>query len=190
MFQSLRMSTICNRRGWRRQNSSIAPEVSMGTSRCMCSSESPDSLSVVIHERKTVLTRFSPLKDLSAEHVVTGRVHRILTSVVMLGHIQVVCRRVSLGVDGRLFWPWSFNCCCHFICQQCSSLSTQSGDGRSPTYISTNWLTLVLTSSAGMVTKTEGTMDSPRRAVCWWDVKRERISDKRWSSRGMDRLRQ
>ena len=82
----------------------------MGISRCMCTSKSLDSLSVVIHERKTVLTRFSPLKDRSAEHVVTGRVHRILTSVVMLGHIQVVCRRVSLGVDGRLFWPWSFNC--------------------------------------------------------------------------------
>ena len=80
----------------------------MGTSRCMCTSESPDSLSVVIHERKAVLTRFSPLKDLSAEHAVTGRVHMILTSVVMLGHIQVVGRRVSLGVDGRLFWPWSF----------------------------------------------------------------------------------
>ena len=31
--------------------------------------------------------------------------------------------------------------------------------------------------SAGMVTKTEGTRDSSRRAVCWWDEKRECISD-------------
>ena len=44
----------------------------------MCRSESPDSLSVVMHERKAVFILFSPLNDLSAEHVVTGKVHMIL----------------------------------------------------------------------------------------------------------------
>ena len=60
----------------------------MGISRCMCTSESQDSLSVVIHERKAI---FSPLKDVSAEQ------KRILTGVVMF--------KESLGVGGRLCWP-------------------------------------------------------------------------------------
>ncbi len=46
----------------------------------MCRSDSPVSRSVVIDDRTAVLILFRPLKDLSAEQLVTGRVHNILTS--------------------------------------------------------------------------------------------------------------
>ncbi len=41
----------------------------------MCRSDSPVSRSVVIDDLTAVLILFRPLKDLSAEQLVTGRVH-------------------------------------------------------------------------------------------------------------------
>lgn len=90
---------------------------------------------VVIAALKGVLIRFSPLKDLSAEHDVTGSVQRIVTRALMFGYIELMCLRVSVRLDGGLVSPCSFSCCCHFSCQQCSSLSRHSGDERSPLYI-------------------------------------------------------
>ena len=43
-----------------------------------------------MHERKAVFIRFSSLNDLSAEHVVTGKVHMILIRALILGYIEVV----------------------------------------------------------------------------------------------------
>ena len=134
-------------------------------SRCIWSRESPDSLSVVMHERKGVFIRFNPLNDLSAEHVVTGKVHMIRTSALTFGNIEVVCLRAILGVPGKLASPCC--CCCftHFIFQQCSSLWMQSEDGRSPMKLSANFITVVLYSSSGSVTMTEGTIHSPSNAI-------------------------
>ena len=112
--------------------------------RCMCRSDSPVSRSVVIDDRTAVLILFRPLKDLSAEQLVTGRVHNILTKALILGNMVVACLRVTVGLRGRLLSPWSLQYCSHFICQQCSSLSIQVGDGRSSLYRSTSWLTLEL----------------------------------------------
>ena len=67
-------------------NSSITLGMSTGMLQYMCKSE-----------RKAVFIRFSPLNDLSAEHVVTGKVHMILISALMFGNIEVVCLRAMPG---------------------------------------------------------------------------------------------
>ena len=46
---------------------------------------------VVIDDRKAVLMRLSPLKVLSAEQLVTGRVHKMLINARMLGYFVEVC---------------------------------------------------------------------------------------------------
>ena len=79
------MFTICNLRGLRLLNSSIASAMSTGMSRCTVRSVNPVSLCVVIDDRKGDLIRFRLLKDLSAEQLVTGRVHRILISALTFG---------------------------------------------------------------------------------------------------------
>ena len=102
---------------------------------CICRSDSPDSLSVVMHERKAVFIRFSPLNDLSAEPVMTGKVHMTLIRALILGYIEVVCLRAMQG-RGYLASCFHHAACCrycfHFNCQKCSSLWMQSADGRSP----------------------------------------------------------
>ncbi len=70
----------------------------------MCRSDSPVSRSVVIDDRTAVLILFRPLKDLSAEQLVTGRVHNILTKALMLGNMVVACLRVTVGLCGRLLY--------------------------------------------------------------------------------------
>ena len=127
---------ICSRLGWRQLNLSKAAEISTGMSRCRWRRVSPDSLPVVMDERIRDLIRFSPLKDLSAEQLVTGRMQKILTKTLMLGYIEDTFLRVSASVEGKLFCPYSFRCCCHFIHQQCNSLLMELGDGRSCWYIS------------------------------------------------------
>ena len=84
---------------------SIASGMSIGISRCTWRSDCPESLSVVIQERKAVFIRFSPLNDLSAEHVVTGKVQRILINALMLGYIEVVSNNGALGVRGKAVSP-------------------------------------------------------------------------------------
>ena len=102
---------------------------------CMFSNVSPVSPCVDIDDRRAIFIRFSPLKDTSAEQLVTGRLHKILTSALIFGYIEVVRLRVVVGVDGKLSRPCSFRYCCHLICQQSNSLLMQSGDGRSSRYI-------------------------------------------------------
>ena len=97
----------------------------------MCRRASPVSRSVPMDDRRVVFIRFTALNDRSAEQVVTGSVHRILSNARMLGNIEVECLRACVGVVGKLVCPCSLYCCCHFIHQQCSSLSMQDGDGRS-----------------------------------------------------------
>ena len=46
---------------------------------------------MVINDRKVVLMRLSPLKDVSAEQLVTGRVHKMLINARILGYIVEVC---------------------------------------------------------------------------------------------------
>ena len=120
------MFAISSLRGCRRLNSSIASLMSTGISRCTVRSVSPVSLCVVMADRKGVLIRFRLLKDLSAEQLVTGRVHRILSKALMFGNIEVACLRAAAGMEGKLLCPCSFRCCCHFIIQQCSSEVTVS----------------------------------------------------------------
>ena len=122
--------------------------------------------SVIIEDRRGVLILFSPLKDLSAEQLVTGKVHMMVISTWMLGYIGVTRRRVEERVVGKLALPFSRNCFCHFSYQQCSSLSTQSGDGKSSSYILASCMHVVVYSSAGRDTRTEGTIERPNNAVC------------------------
>ena len=159
------MFTICNLRGCRRQNSSIAAAISTGISQCTVRSVSPDSRCVVMDNRNGVLIRFRLLKDLSAEQLVTGRVHRILINTLMFGYIEVTCLRAAAGVDGKLLCPCSFRCCCHFICQQCNSEVTHSDEGRSSLYMAASSPTLLLHSSSDKVTMIDGTIDRPNKAV-------------------------
>ena len=121
--------------------------MSTGISRCTVRSVSPVSRCVVMADRKGVLIRFRLLNDLSAEQLVTGRVHRRLIKALMLGNIDVACLRAAAGLEGKLLCPCSFRCCCHFIIQQCTSEVTQCGDGRSSWYMSTSSLILVVHSS-------------------------------------------
>ena len=84
-------------------NSSTATGLSTDISLYMFSSVSPVGRCVDIYDRRSIFIRFSPsLKDLSAEQLVTGRVHNILTSSLIFGYIKVVCLRVVVGVDGKL----------------------------------------------------------------------------------------
>ena len=57
---------------------------------------------MVIEDLKAVLIRLSPLKDLSAEQLVTGRVHKMLIKALMFGYIAKVCPSVVVGLNGRL----------------------------------------------------------------------------------------
>ena len=109
------MSNISIRRGCRIANSSIAAAISTGMSRCTVKSVSPDSRCVPMDDRKAVLILFIPLKDLSAEQLVTGRTHRIVHKALILGYIAVACLRASVGLLGKLLLPCSWRCCCHFM---------------------------------------------------------------------------
>ena len=46
------------------------------------------------------LDSFRLLKDLSADQLVMGRMHRILVNILIFGYIEVTCLRVAAGVDG------------------------------------------------------------------------------------------
>ena len=81
------------------------------------------SRSVPIDDHKGVFIRFNVLKDLSAEQVVTRSVHIMLKILRMLGNMAVACLSALAGVVGKLSSPFSCRCYCHFINQQCSSLS-------------------------------------------------------------------
>ena len=59
----------------------------------------------VIADLKGVFILYSPLKDLSAEQLVTGKVQRILTRAVMLGYMELTCLRVSVRLVGKLLSP-------------------------------------------------------------------------------------
>ena len=56
---------------------------------------------MVIEDLKAVLIRLSPLKDLSAEQLVTGRVHKMLIKALTFGYIAEVCLSVVVGLNGR-----------------------------------------------------------------------------------------
>ena len=73
--------------------------MSTGMSRCKVRSVSPVSRCVVMDDRNAVLMHFSPVKDLSAEQLVTGSVHSIVTNALMLGYIELACLTVTTGVD-------------------------------------------------------------------------------------------
>ena len=72
--------------GCRRANSSIALGISRAKSRWTARKLSSDKRAPDIDERNVVFVRFSPLNDLSAEHVVTGR--------KLIVHNWLVCRGV------------------------------------------------------------------------------------------------
>ena len=46
-----------------------------------------------------------PLKDFSAEQLMTGRVQRILTRDVTLGNIELTCFKVSVRLVGKVLSP-------------------------------------------------------------------------------------
>ena len=184
------MFVSCSRLGWRLANSSIAAEMSTEISRWMWRRVNPVNRSVTIDERRGVLILLSPLNDLSAEQLVTGSVHKIVTNALILGYIGVTWRSVTVRVEGKLASPFSLSSCCHFNRQQCSSLWTHSGDGKSSLYISASCMVLVVYSSVGTFTRMEGMMEKPNRAVFWCELKRDSISESRWSRTGMDMQRQ
>ena len=45
---------------------------------------------------------FRLLKNLSAEQLVIGRMHRLLVNVLIFGYIEVACLRAGAGLDGVL----------------------------------------------------------------------------------------
>ena len=53
---------------------------------------SPVKRELVIVDLKGVLILLRPLKDLSAEQLVTGRVQRILIRAEMFGNIKLTCK--------------------------------------------------------------------------------------------------
>ena len=57
---------------------------------------------MVIEDLEAVLIRLSPLRDLSAEQLVTGRVHKMLIKALMFGYIAEVCLIVAVELNGRL----------------------------------------------------------------------------------------
>ena len=128
-------------------NSSTVTGMSTDISWCTFSSVSSVSYCVEIDDRRAIFIHFSPLKDLSAEQLVTGRLHKILTIALIFGYIEVLCLRVVVGVDGKLSWPCSFRYCCHLLCQQSKSLLMQPEDGMSSRYMVSRILTLVMLSS-------------------------------------------
>ena len=75
-----------------------------------------------MEDRKAVFVHVNPLKD---EQLVTGKVHKMVTNTLMFGYIEVACLRVVVGLDGKLDWPCSDRCCCHFNFQQSNSLWKQ-----------------------------------------------------------------
>ena len=100
------MSNIFIHRGCRIANSSIAAAISTGMSRCIVKSLSPDSRCVPMDDLKADLILFIPLKDLSAEQLVTCRTHRIVNKALILGYIAVACLGASVGLLGKLLLPW------------------------------------------------------------------------------------
>ena len=75
----------------------------MEMSRWMCNKVSPLSLLFVILDQNVVFILFKLLNNLSAEHVVMGRVHRILTRATMLGYMLLMCLGVRMRLLGKLF---------------------------------------------------------------------------------------
>lgn len=103
--------------------------MSVGMSKCRWSKLSPVNLSVPIDKRRDVLVCLNELKDLSAE-LQEGWTECTL----MLEYMKLVCRRVCARVFGKLARPWAVRSCFHFVCYQCNSSWTQSGDGKSTWY--------------------------------------------------------
>ena len=66
---------------------------------------SPVKRELVIADLKGVLILFRPLKDLSAEQLVTGRVQRNFTRAVMLGYMELTCLKMSVRYVGKLLSP-------------------------------------------------------------------------------------
>ena len=88
--------------GCRRANSSIALGISRAKSRWTARKLSSDKRAPDIDERNVVFVRFSPLNDLSAEHVVTGSVHKMLSSTRMFGYIELAYLSAPKGLEGKL----------------------------------------------------------------------------------------
>ena len=57
---------------------------------------------MVIEDLEAALIRLSPLRDLSAEQLVTGRVHKMLIKALIVGYIAEVCLIVAVGLNGML----------------------------------------------------------------------------------------
>ena len=75
-----------------------------------------------MEDRKAVFVHFSLLKDLSADQLVTGRVHKMVTNTLMFGYTEVTCLKVVVRLDNKLQCPRSVRCCCHFNFQQSNLL--------------------------------------------------------------------
>ncbi len=78
----------------------MTSSISIGTSGCMCSRVRFESRSLLMLDLRAVLIRLSPLKDLSAEHEVTGSVQRIVARTLMLGKKLEIRGNVDERVEG------------------------------------------------------------------------------------------
>ena len=112
------MLISCKRRGWRLANSSTTSWISTPISLWMWRSDNAVSRSFPMVDPRAVFMRLSPLKDRSEEQLVTGRVHKINSKVLMFGNIDVACGKERDGVVGKEACPCRLRCCCHFMCQQ------------------------------------------------------------------------
>ena len=83
----------------------MAASMSMGMSWCIWRGVRPVSLVLVIVDLKGALILFSPLRDHSAEKLVTGRVQSILIRIEMLGYMELICFKVSVRLVGKLPSP-------------------------------------------------------------------------------------
>ena len=100
--------------------------------------------------------------------------------------VYIIMPQSTRGLDGKLFCPCSFRCLYCFISQHCNSFKTVPRDKRSLLYMLASLLIFAVHFSLGKVTRIDGTIHRPDKAVWWCELKHDLISDSKWSSTGMD----
>ena len=95
-----------------------------------------ESLSLLIVDLREVLIHLSPLNDLPAVHVVTGKMQRIVTRALMLGKKLEIGGKVEVSADGSEAEPCYFSSDFHLVYQLWISLLREEIFGRSPEYCS------------------------------------------------------
>ena len=149
----------------------IHQDMSTGMSRWMWTRVSPVNRSIIIEDRRGDLIVLSPLKDLSAEQLVTGKVHMMAISTLMLGYIDAEWKSHT-----HFYSLWIA------AATSTANSAARFQHGKSSLYILASCILLMVYSPAGRDTRTDGIMARPNNAVRWWELIRVSISESRWSN--------